>query len=547
MAAAYKQFLAAPSSSLLADSASLHYIPTTTTFSGAAEIIKHLNSVQKQLKIKKQDILTVIEGESAAVIEVDTTLEFITSGGAYLPGLDDNFLTDRVAYLPITHIVFFNAAGKIAQIRLQWDQGALLKQIEIIGKSGRNWPIKDNREQIKLIQSCQKVVAAGTGAGSIPQNQNETLNRTRGNSTHALRDPHATLHMMASREEIENESMASVVSPFGGKRPQQRSFTQILGDEPEEQDSPSVNRHSTVSPAKAGQGKNFQPMRLFDREQEDPEDEDTPKGRPSSQYIRPNPRKFQHFDFADGSDPQDAPEAGVTIDKRQKSKHDSQWDFEDFVTPSKPKPSKGVRYQDVRHWDTDREALKGETPAPPAGKGRRDAESHFELQDDGERVVHPNNKNMRQRGSVHNDQLNLYKDRTLQEGASPEPNKALGNITNLAHRGKDFDPHFTMTDDPSPEEASASRHVPEGRQKAVKMMGANWSAYDESPKQKENQAGAPTVKDDSRIHIAGDGMGGRKGTNRDWLYGEEGEQPAPKPAPTRKGNLTSQQRSFWDF
>jgi hypothetical protein len=101
MAAAYNQFLASPSSSLLADSASLHYVPTTTTFSGAAEVIKHLNSLHRQLKIKKQDILTVIEGESAAVVEVDTTLEFITSGGAYLPGLDDNFLSDRVAYLPI--------------------------------------------------------------------------------------------------------------------------------------------------------------------------------------------------------------------------------------------------------------------------------------------------------------------------------------------------------------------------------------------------------------------------------------------------------------
>lgn len=101
MAATYKQFLASPGSGALAENASLHYVPTTTSFSGPAEIIKHLNSLQKQVKKKKEDVINIIEGQGAAVFETDTGLEFITSGGTYLPGLDDNFLTDRVAYLPI--------------------------------------------------------------------------------------------------------------------------------------------------------------------------------------------------------------------------------------------------------------------------------------------------------------------------------------------------------------------------------------------------------------------------------------------------------------
>jgi hypothetical protein len=101
MAAIYKQFLASPSSSLLAEKASLHYVTTLTSFVGATEIIKHLNSLQKQVKKKKEEVLSLVDGQSIIAVEVDTNIEFLTSGGVYLPGLDDNFLSDRVAYLPI--------------------------------------------------------------------------------------------------------------------------------------------------------------------------------------------------------------------------------------------------------------------------------------------------------------------------------------------------------------------------------------------------------------------------------------------------------------
>lgn len=74
---------------------------TTTSFAGATDIIKHLNSLQKQVKKKKEEIINLIDGQSVIAVEVDTGLEFQTSGGVYLPGLDDNFLSDRVAYLPI--------------------------------------------------------------------------------------------------------------------------------------------------------------------------------------------------------------------------------------------------------------------------------------------------------------------------------------------------------------------------------------------------------------------------------------------------------------
>lgn len=101
LADVYKQFLAAPSPSLLASDASLVYVTTATVLKGADKIIEHFKLNANKLHADKQDVLTVVESHDAVVVEVDTTIKFLTAGGAYLPGLDDNFLADRTVYLPI--------------------------------------------------------------------------------------------------------------------------------------------------------------------------------------------------------------------------------------------------------------------------------------------------------------------------------------------------------------------------------------------------------------------------------------------------------------
>lgn len=101
MSATYKRFLASPSASLLAGNATLHYLTTTTSFTGIEAILKHLEASRKQVTKKKEEPLTLIESDNAIFLEVDTALEFQTSGGTYVPGIDDNFLSDRVVYLPI--------------------------------------------------------------------------------------------------------------------------------------------------------------------------------------------------------------------------------------------------------------------------------------------------------------------------------------------------------------------------------------------------------------------------------------------------------------
>lgn len=102
MASTYTSFLASPNASALASNASIHYIPTTTSISDASAIVKHLLAQEKQVKKKSDKQLSVILGQDGSLcMETETTLEFETGGGAYLPQLDDNLLSDRVVTFPL--------------------------------------------------------------------------------------------------------------------------------------------------------------------------------------------------------------------------------------------------------------------------------------------------------------------------------------------------------------------------------------------------------------------------------------------------------------
>jgi hypothetical protein len=102
---AYKQFLAAPNPDLLASNASLHYITTLVTVNGSSEIIRHLQSQDHELKKKEEKFLDVVEGTDSLAVEIHTTIEFQSGGGAYLLGLDDNFLADRIVTFPIVRMI----------------------------------------------------------------------------------------------------------------------------------------------------------------------------------------------------------------------------------------------------------------------------------------------------------------------------------------------------------------------------------------------------------------------------------------------------------
>nr|CAE76310.1 conserved hypothetical protein [Neurospora crassa] len=556
---AYKRFLGSPSAAALSDDASLHYITTTTSVAGASNITKHLSTVASQVKKEKETVLYAIEGQDALALEVHTSLEFLITGGPYLPGLEDNYVADRKF-----HIVTFNSDGKITQIRQSWDQGSLLKQVEVIGRSGRNWPIRDSKDQISLIARCIK-------EGGTPATDNQGSASTRPKVTNAMRDPHASLSLFAPREEVATPP-EPVVSPYAGSKPRQRTFEEILGDEPvEDPTSPSTDRSRSMTPGvapKAGASKHFQPIRLFETDENMPQVPDTPQSIYSVQRkVKPDPTKYKHFDFADGSDPADAPQPGAPFDKKPKTKHDSQWSFDDFTSPERPAPTRTIVKSFLGSVD-DQDHQGPSTPqnkAPPR-KLRRDDETHFSVGNDGPSPeIQKNNRGAgtnaashlyddnllkadgsapspvekSNRGAGTNAASHLYDDDLLKadgsapspveksnrgagtnaashlydddlikaDGSAPSPApRALSNITNAKNREKHFEPHFEISDEsPQAEKGANGRSkASENRQAAQRGLESHWSIENESPVQRKENS-------NTGITIAGDGMGSRKG------------------------------------
>ena len=98
--AVYERFLSSPDATSLAATASLSYIPTLITVNNADPITAHLQTQDKSVvKKKSEKMIGAVEGSSALALDVETTLEFISGGGAYLPGLE-NFVTDKIVTFP---------------------------------------------------------------------------------------------------------------------------------------------------------------------------------------------------------------------------------------------------------------------------------------------------------------------------------------------------------------------------------------------------------------------------------------------------------------
>lgn len=99
--AVYERFLQSPNPSNLANDATLQYVTTLTSFSQQDRIIKHLDDQNRNVvKKKAQKVISAVEGLTSVAVIVETSLQFISSGGAYLPG-QDTFIIDRTVTLPV--------------------------------------------------------------------------------------------------------------------------------------------------------------------------------------------------------------------------------------------------------------------------------------------------------------------------------------------------------------------------------------------------------------------------------------------------------------
>lgn len=440
----------------------------------------------------------------------------------------------------------------------------------MIGKTGRNWPIRDGKDQIKLIANSVKS-SGKTMADAPPPAEESAYNRSRGNSTNITRDPHASLSLFAPRSTTIEEPLPSVVAPKSSAKPPPRDYNELFGGEDghvEEREERSSSPSKAMAP-KLGAGKNYGPSRLFDTESA----EATMADKNKEKMYRPNAARYNHFDFGDGEEAaeQKRPAMGAT-------KHSSQWKFDDFMTPQKPVPSKVLRTNDVRHWgNSDDEVVDSPVKVKKVDKPRKDAEPHFEFVDDGT-PAEGRKLLSRPRGQGQNNGMGLYKNDMFEEDV--EASKPAPSLANVKDRRKDFDPHFTMTDE-SPASKPSAPAVPENQAKVVKMMDANWDTYDESPSQKENgtvQNKGINIAGDGMggkkgplseatnimshrndnpkgINTSGDGMGGKKGSGRSWGFGDDsdGEESGGvnKPGKFRTGKTQGKAQAtggdFWDF
>lgn len=412
----------------------------------------------------------------------------------------------------------------------------------MIGRTGRNWPIQDGKDHIKLINSCVKTVGSSPAGAGSNSNVDDQGPRSRGDSTNITRDPHATLSLFAPREKNDQGALPAVVAPRASAKPPPREYSELFvggytGDDAPTSPSKASAREPSESPprlapSKVGAGKNYSPSRIFDPEEH-------PSAAPLS---RTNPKKYQHFDFGDGSEePEDTPRQ-LPLKAVKASRHGSQWGFDDFNTPAKVVPTKALRNtNDVRHWGTsDDEVIDSPIKAKKVDKPRKTLEPNFEFVDDGT----PEGERRlpgRPRGAGQNTGLGLYKNNLYDDengGSIGEEAKQQVTISNVKDRRKDFDPHFAMADD-----------SPSGTPLAKKFESG-----DKEPVVKADEAASKKQKAEG-INIAGDGMGGRKGSGRQWGFGDDsgGEEAGgiSKPSKYKTGKSLGKGQGpggdFWDF
>ena len=361
------------------------------------------------------------------------------------------------------------------------------------------------------------------------------------------------------------------IAPRASAKPPSRALEHILAGE----DAATPTGQRDRSPAKTGAGKHYGPIRLFD------DSEPVPTG-PSPEKIKTNPKKYNHFEFGDGEDALPLKLKTDAVDKTDtKTKHQSSWDFEDFVTPDKAGAK--IRDQDQRHfgWSDDDEVsgnffyvrllfapqnehkqrhpqsynrlkltfLQGDASPvrrPKVHLPRPDAKSQFELVDEATPMPEKKQPAVIARNSQ---ALNLYADPVFggadeEEETAANKSKALQSTVNVNNqaRGKDFGAHYDISD-VSPalamktESNGNGQHKPEVRKKGPSHLDSHWGMYAEPHSgRKEN---VPMVKN------TGDGMGGRKNSSRGWGIGDESDEEGVRTHPKRRPG--EKEKTFWDF
>ena len=268
-------------------------------------------------------------------------------------------------------------------MRLYWDQASVLKQLNVIGRSGRNWPIKDGADQIKMMvesisrHSVAVPAAQNGGSGTVRASRSQSQGRE-----NAMRDPHASLHLFQAADDGAPVDKPRPPRSSSAFRPPSRDLESIIGesDEPPQQVKPPKSRGS------------FSQNKTFDLGEQHQDGAKTPPAVLRTPNV--NPKKYEHFEFGDDDDDDDKLAKPSVFNTRPlpgaRAKNAASWDFEDFVTPEKH--TMRQRPDDKRHFDWSGEDEDDSKKAAAAAKplsnvasalnnARRNDISQFEIAD----------------------------------------------------------------------------------------------------------------------------------------------------------------------
>lgn len=413
----------------------------------------------------------------------------------------------------------------------------MLRQVEAIGKTGRNWPIRDGNAQTKLVASSVAAIGReasardsrssnGSRGFDEPMTHRAKSSQSRGRDAHDL-----FTHPDEERQPSEGPSVATRNSV----KPPVRQLDELVGEPSESRGirSPSPSKQEGTV-LKAGAGKNFNPSRLFD-----PNEPDDRSQSPERRKAMPN--KYNHFEFANSEDGDSRPPSGKT--KNQMTTH---WDFDDFTTPEKvqPKPQReqerhiGFGIDEVRPNHPTSTPFKSpvqslihsqDDPKSPPKRpivhaARPDVESHFNMSDKSSPVPS-------QRPSSKGGRPGVFSNHVTQGASDPEPLANITSTTNIdnSRRREDSEPHWSM-----------STPVPE--KKIYKTAGNGMGG------RKENSLhwslGGDNDEPEQKIYkTSGNGMGGRSSTARSWAIGDDFDAEDAA-ADRRKTEASKSRRGF---
>ena len=208
----------------------------------------------------------------------------------------------------------------------------------MIGSRGNNWPIRDGKDQARLISSARATfpkVQQAPAPMTRSRDMDEIVSNSRSTSPNKkhIRDPHASLDLFGPENVDPNRKGAApgAIAPRKSAKPPPRQMSELFaaGHEDYEPGPPGSPKKESVASAVAPKtkgtgGQNYRPSRLFDH---DPDPE-------SPALYKSNPAKYDHFDLGNGQEEEQdhfqhskAPRAAEKVVplRARTNKHASQW------------------------------------------------------------------------------------------------------------------------------------------------------------------------------------------------------------------------------